>query len=322
MDRIKKFMFERIGLPKFLKIIDLEDSLADKDNTLSFSSDSPTRFDIPLEFARRQGDDVPLRVKTMPHILSCMKNMKKAIIELKNNSQNPRRTIEENELDELHTFIQSLNISGIGFTKVPQEFIFEKKAVAYENAIVLAMNMDNEKINTAPSKKSLKNIWMTYDKLGVVANKVARYLREKGFASHASHPLGGIVLYPRLAEKAGLGGFGKSGLLITPINGPTLRLAAVYTNIENLPLNEGNEHGWIKDYCNQCGICVKECPPGAIHKNPIKHETGRVTHIDNEKCFPYFSNNFACTICIKVCPFNKIPYEKIKENFLKKKENL
>ena len=132
LERIKKFMFERIGLPKFLKIIELEDSLAGKDNTLSFSTDSPTRFDIPLEFARRQGIDIPLRVKTTSHILSCMKNMKKAILELKNNSQNPRRTIEENELDELHTFIKSLNISGIGFTRVPQEFIFEKKAVAYE----------------------------------------------------------------------------------------------------------------------------------------------------------------------------------------------
>ena len=161
MERIKKFMFERIGLPKFLKITELEDSLADKDNTLSFSSDSPTRFDIPLEFARQQGIDMPLRVKITPHILSCMKNIKKAILELKNNSQNPRKTIEEDELDELHTFIKSLNISGIGFTRVPREFIFEKKAVAYENAIVLAMNMDNEKISTAPSKKSLKNIWMT-----------------------------------------------------------------------------------------------------------------------------------------------------------------
>ncbi len=317
--KIKKHIFRKVGVPRVLKVYELEDSVTSQETSHKYSDKSPERFDIPVEFGRREGIDVPLKLRTIRHILSCIKNGKRAITDLKNNEEEPKLKINEEELLELEDYAKSLKISGIGYTKVPRDYIFESKAVAFENAIVLAMNMNNEKINTAPSKKALKNIWKTYDKLGVASNKVARYLRKKGFASHASHPLGGIALYPRLAEKAGLGGFGKSGILITPINGPTLRLTAVYTNIENLPLNESNEHGWIKDYCEKCNKCIKECPPGAIYETPIEHETGRVTHIDNNKCFPYFGNNYACTVCIKVCPFNNQPYANIKKNFMKKK---
>ena len=94
------------------------------------------------------------------------------------------------------------------------------------------MNMDNDLMSGAPSKNSLNNIWYTYDKLSVASNKIAHFLRKKGFGAHASPPLGGVVLYPKLAHEAGMGEFGYSGLLITPINGPTCRLAAVYVSAE------------------------------------------------------------------------------------------
>ncbi|MBY9002301.1 MAG: epoxyqueuosine reductase [Candidatus Heimdallarchaeota archaeon] len=316
--KIKKFGFNRIAIPKSVKIFGMEDALSSQEGYLTYSKKSPVRFDIPIEIGRREGVDAPIIPKLLPRMMSCMKNMKQAIIDLDDNIKDSKRQIEKDELVELETYIRSLDISGIGYTTVPQDFIFANKAVAYENAIVLTMNMDNKKVSIAPSKQTAETIWHTYDNLGIAANKIARYLRKKGFNAHASHPLGGIVLYPRLAEKAGLGGFGKSGILITPINGGTLRLAAVYTNIENLPINEGNEHGWIMEYCKTCLRCVKECPPGAIYEKPIEHETGRVTHIDNEKCFPYFGNNYGCTVCIKVCPFNYTDYHAIKEGFMKR----
>ncbi|MHA1345720.1 MAG: 4Fe-4S dicluster domain-containing protein [Candidatus Heimdallarchaeaceae archaeon] len=318
--KIKKFGFNKIALPKTEKIFEMEDALSSQEGYLTYSDKSPVRFNIPIEIGRSEEIDAPVNLETLPRIMSCMKNMKQAIVALDENVKDSRRRIEKDELVELETYIRSLNISGIGYTTVPQEFIFANKAVAFENAIVLTMNMDNKKISTAPSKQAGATIWQTYDQLGIAANKIARYLRNKGFNAHASHPLGGIVLYPRLAEKAGLGGFGKSGLLITPINGSTLRLAAVYTDIDNLPLNEGNEHGWVKEYCETCLRCVNECPPGAIYKTPIEHETGRVTHIDNEKCFPYFGNNHGCTVCIKVCPFNYTDYTTIKEGFEKRQK--
>ncbi|NPD89935.1 MAG: 4Fe-4S dicluster domain-containing protein, partial [Asgard group archaeon] len=293
----------------------LENSVIELENSIKFSKESVTRFDIPIEFGRREGVEVPLNSVTIKHILTCIKNMKKAIFDLKKNPINPRKKIEAEELEELEKYVKTVKVSAIGYTKVPPNLIFKNKAIAYENAIVLAMNMDNDIISGAPNKSSLKNIWYTYDKLSVASNKVARFLRKKGFGAHASPPLGGIALYPKLAQEAGMGEFGYSGLLVTPFNGPTCRLAAVYVSIENLPIIEETEHSWIRDYCEQCRRCIKECPPGAIYEHAIEQEAGRLTHIDNEKCFPYFGNNYGCTVCIKVCPFNKTDYNTLKRNF-------
>jgi epoxyqueuosine reductase QueG len=71
------------------------------------------------------------------------------------------------------------------------------------------------------------------------------------------------------------------------------------------------------NFCTKCGKCIPECPAKAIYEKPIQHETGRVTHVDNDHCLPYFSDLHGCSVCIKVCPFNNTPYEKIKKAFLK-----
>ncbi|MCK4897065.1 MAG: [Fe-S]-binding protein, partial [Candidatus Heimdallarchaeota archaeon] len=94
---------------------------------------------------------------------------------------------------------------------------------------------------------------------------------------------------------------------------------AVFTSIQNLPITDGDEHSWIGEFCKTCLKCIKDCPPQAILKEPINHDTGRVTHIDNNKCLPYFGENYGCSICIKVCPFNNSSYDRIKVAFEKRK---
>ena len=315
IQKAKKLVFKKIALPKVNEVYDLEDSIVEFENSLKYSEESADRFDIPIEFGKRANVKVPINSRTIKHILSCIRFMKKAVYDLKRNPKDPRTEIYYEELEELQVYANSVKVSAFGFTKVPRNLIFRNKAIVYENAIILAMKMDNEAINTSPSIKSNKNIWFTYDKLSVASVKIARFLRKKGFGAHASPPLGGIALYPVLGRLAGMGEFGYSGILIGPFNGPTFRLAAVYVSAENLPFSEKNDHSWIREYCQQCRRCINECPAGAIYDSPIEHEAGRLTHIDNNKCFPYFGNNHACTVCIKVCPFNKIGYHIIKKNF-------
>ena len=76
--------------------------------------------------------------------------------------------------------------------------------------------------------------------------------------------LGGITDYTHLAELAGFGAIGYHGLLITPEFGPRVRLAAVFTSIEDLPSTATDEHAWIEDFCRECVKCVRQCPPQAI----------------------------------------------------------
>jgi hypothetical protein len=54
-------------------------------------------------------------------------------------------------------------------------------------------------------------------------------------------------------------------------------------------------------------------PPHALHGEPVLHDNGRLTYVVNESCFPYFDDYFDCSVCVKVCPFNHAPYEKLKE---------
>ena len=151
-----------------------------------------------------------------------------------------------------------------------------------------------------------------YDALGRASNQIANWLRERGFSAHAGHPLNGMALYPPIAQKAGLGCRGINGLLITPRFGPRVRLAAVFTEIENLPVHSGDENEWVLDYCDICRKCIRKCPPRAIYETPIHHDNRLVTTVDNTKCFPYFANYHGCSICIKVCPFNQTDYNKLK----------
>jgi epoxyqueuosine reductase len=193
--------------------------------------------------------------------------------------------------------------------------------VLYENVIVLIMEMDPVKMDKAPSWTTQRMVMKTYYQLGKITTILVDKMRKDGYAAQAGHPLNGLTLYPLLAQQAGLGWCGSHGLLITPEFGPRQRIAAIYTNIQNLPLVDGNDHMWIEDLCKRCGQCLRKCPSRAILEEPVRHDSGIVTHIDVEKCFPVFATQQSCSLCIKVCPFNKHPYHRIKEAFLKKDGN-
>ena len=150
----------------------------------------------------------------------------------------------------------------------------------YGNAIVLAMEMDKDRIDKAPSYETMAMIMETYDNLGIAANKIAQYLREQNFGAHACHPLGGMALYPPLGQMSGIGFHGRHGLIITPEFGPRIRLTAVFTSIENLPLQKTNDHRWIREYCETCLQCVKKCPVKAILDKPISHGSRKITYTD------------------------------------------
>jgi epoxyqueuosine reductase QueG len=122
-----------------------------------------------------------------------------------------------------------------------------------------------------------------------------------------------MALYPPMAQAAGLGWRGSSGLVITPQFGPRVRLAAVFTEIENLPLYQGAEQAWVLDFCASCQRCIHECPPSAFYDEPFEHDNGLVAVLDNDKCFPCFVAYHGCSICIKVCPFHQQPYGKLKD---------
>ena len=256
--------------------------------------------------------------KIKPALATSITEMRKSAKELILNPQKGNRKIDNETLKKLENYARELGVSQIGYTKVNPDFIFDGFEILYDSAMIITMNMDKDAIKSSPSDASIYEIWRTYSSLGIIVNKLASFLREHGYNCHPSPAVGGDVSTVPVAQDAGIGVIGKNGLLITPEFGPSQRLAAVFIDVDNLPLKtiEQNEHLWIKDFCETCNNCVKHCPGGAIFMETKILEDGYPKYIEREKCAPHFSAN--CCTCITSCPFINGKYDKIKERFLSK----
>lgn len=216
---------------------------------------------------------------------------------------------------------ESLGIGLVGFAPVDENLIFTSDFVGkmnrlYANGIVLGMEMDFTAIDSAPGPEAGLEAMRIYAELGVATNRLADFIRSRGYRAIACHPLGGPILYPAMAVRAGLGEMGRSGLLITKRCGPRQRLSLVSTNASPLPETAPPKLG-ISEYCDQCRKCVSACPAGAVLKEPVAKENGIITRIDQDKCIGYFYEAMGCSICLKVCPFHQRGYDRV----IKTREN-
>ncbi len=115
-----------------------------------------------------------------------------------------------------------------------------------------------------------------------------------------------------LAIKAGLGEYGRHGLLITKEFGPRVRLGKIYTDLplaSDRPIRFG-----VKEFCEVCRRCSDACPVNAIpagEPTTKRHNQSNIRgvrkwSVDGEKCFSYWAaQNSDCAICVRVCPYNK-----------------
>jgi len=261
------------------------------------------------------------RFKQMKYVgkllVAAIYEMAKSASSIKTNPYAGKKRIDPDTLKELEEYAKSLGISEIGYTEVNTKYIFRNFRILYKNAMVFTIEMNKEKIKLAPSIPSFIEVFRTYYEVGVIVNKVAIFLRERGYNAHAGPAVGGDVNYIPIAIDAGLGYSGKNGLLITKTNGPRVRLAAVYTDVENLPFAQENPHTWVRDYCQNCNICIQKCPVDAIYMETKTLADGGPAFIDYTNCAMPFSNDNGCTLCIKHCPFSYGDYNKIKAKFEK-----
>ena len=295
----------------------LEHSVTQMPGAHCWTEDSPVRFEI-MEEGLKRGSGGPGGSRSIRIMGPTMMGILRSLRSLKDNPARPATEAPPELIADLESYLLDLGASSVGYTKVPERWIFRNKAILHTNAIVLTMEMDKPRIDTAPSQDGLEAVLEIYRDLGRIANKGAGYLRQRGYSAHAGHPLMGLALYPPLAQMAGLGWMGANGLIITPEHGPRVRLATIFTSVENLPFSAHNDHRWVETYCASCQICVRKCPPQAIMARPERHDDGRITYVENERCFPYFSDYYGCSLCIAVCPFNHTPYERLREHVAEK----
>ena len=110
-----------------------------------------------------------------------------------------------------------------------------------------------------------------------------------------------------VAQRSGLGWYGKNTNILTSSHGSWVFLAEVITNLQLEPDTPS------KKTCGACTICIDECPTGALIAPYV---------LDNERCISYLTIEnrgaipmslrklvgdwiFGCDICQDVCPVNR-----------------
>lgn len=178
------------------------------------------------------------------------------------------------------------------------------------NVIVIGESMDIGLTQTVPSalSGSATGLGYSYDALTLLT--LAQYIRNLGYRAYASMNDSSLAI--PLAVQAGLGEVGRHSLLITPEYGPRLRLGRIHTDMP-LQISTPQSTG-VAAFCAICDRCATGCPPKAI---PFDAPSDTVYNrsnligvakwtVDAEKCFKFWTNqNTDCSICIRVCPFNR-----------------
>jgi ferredoxin len=318
MPKISNLLLKNVMLPRLEHIKKVEDEPAARPDQIQPLEDAPVRFNHPERAVQRvlegkmdlKGMVTP---RLAPLFLSSMLGVLKANRSIADNPAHPRTEITPPEIKELQALAKSLNCL-IGFASLDYLYIFTSKSISFDKSIVLAMEMEADAIAAAPSYAANYEVQRVYKELGEAGNKIADWLRKTGFACHAVPPHNGLTLHPTMAVKAGLGYFGLHGLCISEEFGPRIRVSAVHTNITNLPFYAGHDHDWVADYCAKCKLCIEACPGDAFYDPPIPRDNGIITHVDQERCFPFFAENHGCAVCISICPFSQVDYCRLKES--------
>jgi epoxyqueuosine reductase len=222
------------------------------------------------------------------------------------NEKNNKRKVVPEFWRKFEDKARNLGINLIGYTPVLENFIFYNLKIYGTNAIVLGMEMKWNEIKKAPSVLAEIECFRVYKELGDVTIDLAEFLKQEGYKSEAHHPFGGKLLFPPHAVSAGLGIMGRNGLVITPEFGPRQRWSIITTDAElpEIPRVKADELKKMKNFCEDCGACIRNCLGGATYEIPVKREgvPGLITHIDRSKCINSLLANHYCSICLKVCP--------------------
>jgi epoxyqueuosine reductase len=169
--------------------------------------------------------------------------------------------------------------------------------VDVENGPTEAYFIEYKRLNAMLNKAAVALV-RHLEKLGYSAAQVEATLEEYDKVEDWGDA--GIFAHKTAATQAGLGWIGKTALFVSPILGPRVRLATVFTDLD-LPLGTPISKG----RCGRCRLCIDACPVGAGRDVQWKAGIER-DHIYDEKACENFGDNFpeldgVCGICIAAC---------------------
>lgn len=175
--------------------------------------------------------------------------------------------------------------------------------------VVMGSRMDPLMMGTVPAAVGCAETNAAYSRMAMLVSTMAQFLRGLGYRAIPS--LNDLGLNIPMAMDAGLGEQGRSGALVTPEFGPSIRLCKVVTDLpmaRDHPIRFG-----VSEFCDRCFKCADRCPAHSISKTArtwtgpsISNNPGHYSWYGNpESCRKYQALGPAdnCAICVRVCPF-------------------
>ena len=178
------------------------------------------------------------------------------------------------------------------------------------HVIVIATAMQRDLTKTSPSSLAGAATGVGYSKDALTLISLTQFVRNLGYEAHGS--MNDTALSIPLAVQAGLGEYGRHGLLITPEFGPGVRIGKIFTD---LPLmNDAPKRSGVTEFCGICQKCARACPPKAIPSGkpnsdvPNSSSQAKIKKwtTDAERCFGFWvAQNTECSVCLRACPFDR-----------------
>ncbi|MDA3860095.1 MAG: 4Fe-4S dicluster domain-containing protein [Melioribacteraceae bacterium] len=175
----------------------------------------------------------------------------------------------------------------------------------HKYAIAFLAEMDKAMINPAPQGSAVMESAQQYLAPGTVAVQIASFIRNLGYEASAHIDGNYQVICPLVARDAGLGEIGRMGLLMTPKQGPRVRISVVTTDMPLVDNNSKYDYS-INEFCSICKKCADVCPSGAISHDDKKEIDGiERWKINPEACYSVWGSfGTDCGRCMAVCPYS------------------
>ena len=175
----------------------------------------------------------------------------------------------------------------------------------HTHAIAFTVEMDFEMVGTAPKPTLTMESARQYVEAARVAVQLANTIRNLGYSARAHIDGNYQVIAPLVARDAGLGEIGRMTLLMTPREGPRVRLGVVTTDLALIPTDRKPDASVI-DFCNICKKCAENCPSRSIPFGDRQEIDGALRwKLDEVTCFRYWNAvGTDCGRCMAVCPYS------------------
>ncbi|MHC5039147.1 MAG: reductive dehalogenase [Planctomycetota bacterium] len=209
------------------------------------------------------------------------------------------------------TGIAKINPHWIYSHKISGEPLELPEGVKY--AVVMLIEMDAWGIDGSPALPAAVATGSGYSRMSFAAACLSEFIRNLGYRAMASGNDMGISV--PLAIDAGLGEFGRNGMLIHPQYGQRVRICKVFTDLPlaaDSPISFG-----AKRFCMTCMKCAQHCPSKSISFDreptwtsptgtPSNNPGVRKWYVNVDTCYAYWTANTAdCSNCIRTCPYTK-----------------